>query len=140
MKTENKKAIEQIKSINESNLLSHFFKARALPSFLEHVDHLSVEEYKEIIFKKRLRESRKFDKTKEESILKKFHYLMKISKNNANTSYQKILIEGENYIYYASPVYGLEDYHRSIFCEKNEKTIKLIGIFERLLSKNTVKH
>jgi hypothetical protein len=140
MKTNNKKAIEQIKAINDSNLLWHFFKARALPSFLDHVDHLSVEEYKAIILKKRLREKIKFEKTKEESILKKFNYLLKISENNANTSYQKVLVEGEKNIYYASPFYGLEDYHRSIFWEKNEKTLKLIPLFERLLTKNTVKN
>ena len=140
MKTNNKKAIEQIKAINQENLVIHAFKAAILHGNRKKVEHLSVENYKAIVKKKKDREKRKFSSSKEESILKKFNSLLKFSKDNEGTAYQKILIEGNKNIYYASPAYGHADYNKSIFWEKNEKTVKLIGLFERLLTKNTVKN
>ena len=98
------------------------------------INGIPVNDWVQIIEKKIEREQRK-NHFPRPSILQKFKMLLEISKKNKNTNYQKTLIEGKTSIYFASPIYGHADYNKSIFCEKNEKTIKLIGLFKKMVQK-----
>jgi len=61
--------------------------------------------------------------------------LIEMSKNTIGTSYFKTLIEGNTGIYYASPVYGHRDYNKSRIFDKNEKTLRLMELFNKIVNK-----
>ena len=129
MKKLTKKQIEVIKTISHPK-----FEERSFHGNKKNINGIPVSDWVQIIEKKIEREKRK-NHFPRPSILQKFKMLLEISKKNKNTNYQKTLIEGKTSIYFASPIYGHKDYNKSIFCEKNEKTIKLIGLFKKMVQK-----
>lgn len=127
MKKLTKKQIEVIKTISHPK-----FEERSFHGNTKTINGIPVNDWVQIIEKKIEREQRK-NHFQKPSILQKFKMLVEISKKNKNTNYQKTLIEGKTSIYFASPIFGHEDYNKSIFCKKNEKTVKLIGLFNKMV-------
>jgi hypothetical protein len=101
------------------------------------VGYLLLEDYVKIIAKKINREHLKSVniRSKNNSEYDLLKYLLKRSKDAKNTSYFKILIEGNKNIYYASPIYRHSDYNKSIAFPKNEKTLKLMELFNSIVNK-----
>jgi hypothetical protein len=122
-----KKQIEVIKNIERPQCEKRYFHGNT-----KKINDIPVNDWVQIIEKKIEREKRKNHFPKP-SILQKFKMLLEISKKNKNTNYYKTLIEGHKNIYFASPISKNEDYNKSIFCEKNEKTIKLIELFNKMV-------
>jgi hypothetical protein len=52
-----------------------------------------------------------------------------------NNVSQKLIV-GNNNIYYTAPAYGHQDYNKSRIFTKNEKTLKLMDIFNNALKIN----
>jgi len=127
MKKITKKQIEVIKNIERPQCEKRYFHGNT-----KKINGIPVDDWVQIIEKKIEREKRKNHFPKP-SILQKFKMLLEISKKNKNTNYYKTLIEGKTSIYFANPIYGHSDYNKTFFCEKNEKTVKLIGIFNKMV-------
>ena len=94
--------------------------------------HLSVSLIQQIVKKKQQRERLKYQTTYKTDT-QKVRDLISWSLKCKGTSYFKHLIEGTNSIYYASPVYRHNDYNKSRLFDKNEKTLKLIRIFNAIV-------
>lgn len=62
----------------------------------------------------------------------------RMQKNNGwlNTSYGKILIEGANNIYWASPIYGHSDYNKSVAFNNTEHNRRVADLVNSFLSVN----
>lgn len=127
MKKLTKKQIEVIQNIDKPQCEKRYFHGNT-----KTIHGIPIIDWVQIIEKKIEREKRKNHLPKP-SILQKFKMMVEISKKNKNTNYQKTLIEGKTSIYFANPIYGHSDYNKSIFCEKNEKTLKLIGLFSKMV-------
>jgi hypothetical protein len=95
---------------------------------------LTINEVKSIVLKKREREKLKFE-TSTPSEIQLTKELIKESKRSAGTNYFKVLIEGNTGIYYASNIYGHNDYNKTRVFEKNPKTLKLMDVFNKQLNK-----
>ena len=131
MKKLTKKQIAVIKNISHPK-----FEERSFHGNTKKINGIPVNDWVKIIEKKIEREQRKNHLPKP-SILQKFKMMVEISKKNKNTNYQKTLIEGKTSIYFASPISKHADYNKTFFCEKNEKTVKLIGIFNKMVQANS---
>ena len=71
----------------------------------------------------------------------KIRHLLKLERETGSMYYKKVLIQGDTGIYYASPVFGHRDYNKMRVFDKNEKTLKLMRIFNALVgAKNYGKH
>lgn len=71
----------------------------------------------------------------------KVRHLLRLERETGSMYYKKILIEGDTGIYYASPVFGHKDYNKMRVFDKNEKTLKLMRVFNALVgAKNYGKH
>ena len=93
-----------------------------------------VADLKAIVAKKVSRELAKIDTSKKSNV-QKVRELIQWSIQTKGTGYFKILIEGNTGIYYASPVYRHRDYNKSRVFEKNTETLKLMRIFNAVVSK-----
>lgn len=134
MKNLTAKQIEQVKKITtETNTSFH--------GNTKKVGCLSVEDIKEIVSKKAKR-----DRLHCRGIYSACTPVVKsqvqIVKNLINwslkckgTSYFKILIEGNTSIYYTSATYKHSDYNKSRIFNKNEKTLKLMRLFNAIVNK-----
>lgn len=129
MKKLTQKQIELIKEISNPR-----FEERSFHGNTKKVNGMPVADWVQIIEKKIEREQRKINFAKP-SILQKFKMLVEIARKNKNTNYFKTLIEGEVSIYFANPIFGHSDYNKSVFCEKNEKTINFISLFKKMVEK-----
>lgn len=98
------------------------------------VGALSVNDLKAIVAKKVSREVAKIDNSKKSNV-QTVRELIKWSLETKGTGYFKVLIEGNTGIYYASPVYGHSDYNKSRVFEKNAETLKLMKLFNAVVSK-----
>ncbi len=96
------------------------------------VGELAVTEIIEIVSKKKARELEKMDNSVKTPI-QITRSLITLSKKTKGTPYFKILIEGNTGIYYASPIYGHEDYNKSRLFDKNEIGLKLMNIFNAIV-------
>lgn len=63
------------------------------------------------------------------------NFFQEMKKNKAAGNYKKILVIGGNRIYWASPVYGLNDYNRAVFGVDNEENRRRMGIINAFLMK-----
>lgn len=131
MKNLSEKQIKTVKAITyQDSLIIHGNRK----SF----NGLAVEHYKTIVLKKKQRWVRKnnsFVPWFKQSIYTQLKKLITMSLNSKGTSYFKILIEGNTGIYYASAVYGHRDYNKSRIYDKNEKTLKLMELFNSIVKK-----
>lgn len=125
MKNLNAKQIEIVKSLqvwSNTNFHGNTKNFKGVP----------VEIVKTIVAKKLERNYLKNTSSKR-TVYETFKQLLSVSKSSKGTSYFKTLIEGNKNIYYASPVYGHSDYNKSIAFRKNEETLKLMEIFNKLV-------
>lgn len=74
-------------------------------------------------------------KTNRGNICEPSNFLQEMKKNKAAGNYKKILVIGGNRIYWASPVYGLNDYNRAVFGVDNEENRRRMGIINAFLMK-----
>lgn len=72
----------------------------------------------------------------EKSQVRRVKSLIKWSLECKGTSYFKVLIEGNTGIYYASASYGHRDYNKSRIFDKNPQTLKLMHLFNAIISKH----
>ena len=115
----------------------HVWSNQKLHGNTKKVGFLLLEDYVKIVAKKINRERLKSvdirsNKSTEYDLLR---HLLKRSKDSKNTPYFKVLIEGNKNIYYASPIYGHSDYNKSVAFPKNEKTLKLMDLFNSIVNK-----
>lgn len=127
MKNLNQKQIAQVQTI-------HTWTNTRFHGNTKKVGSLSVNEIKNIVEKKVSRQYAKID-TSEKTNLQVIRQLINQSKSSYNTNYFKILIEGNTGIYYASPNYQHSDYNKSRVFDKNEKTLKLMKLFNKIVNK-----
>lgn len=126
MKNATRAQIAQIKSLNPWNLenLKNRKKVGSIPA----------PEFATIMRKKTVRSMNK--KTDNPSTLTgKIFPLMAASLAAKGTPYFKVLIEGKTGIYYASPVFGHDDYNKARIFDKNEKTLKLMRLFNAIVTR-----
>jgi hypothetical protein len=95
---------------------------------------LNVSDIKIVSEKKYKREMNKFDNNKL-SPVQKTKELISFSKNFKDSNYFKIMVAGNKNIYLASPICLHNDYNKSIVFPKNEKTIRLMQIFNKIVNK-----
>lgn len=132
MKHLSKKQIEEVAAIrtfSRTNFHGNTKKVGSLPLSL----------YLSVIEKRKQRELLKHESTANESEMQKVRRLLFYSQQATGTPYYKIMIDGNTGIYYASPYYGHQDYNKYRVFEKNEKTLRIMNLFNTLLSKNNFK-
>ena len=127
MKNLSKKQIEQVKKI-KSWEITYFHGNR------KKVGVLSVDDFKMIVQKKRTREILK-QYSEKVNPAKEVRELLQHAIKYKNTSYCKILIEGNRNIYYASPVYLHSDYNKTRLFPKNEQTVRLTYLFNQIFNR-----
>lgn len=127
MKTLTKEQIEQVKKLNSWSRTNFHGNTKKVGS-------LSVNLLKEIVSKKIKREVAKFD-TSKKSQIQIVRSLINQSLKTKGTNYFKIMIEGSTGIYLASPVYLHSDYNKCRLFDKNEKTLKLMDLFNSIVNK-----
>tara|TARA_R110000868_G_scaffold124759_2_gene329608 strand:+ start:1025 stop:1420 length:396 start_codon:yes stop_codon:yes gene_type:complete len=127
MKNLNQKQIELIKSLR-------VWSSTNFHGNTKRVNGVPVRLIKEIITKKCNRELAKIDYSKK-SDAELVRELIGRNKAYKNTPYQKIMIEGNTGIYLASPVHLHSDYNKSRLFDKSEKTLKLMGIYNSVITK-----
>lgn len=98
------------------------------------VGYLLAKDVKEIIEKKGKREALKHQSLKKSNV-KEIRELVDWSLKTKGTRYFKVLIEGNTGIYYASPSFGHSDYNKSRVFEKNDKTLKLMHLFNKIVNR-----
>lgn len=98
------------------------------------VGSLPIENYREILAKKRNREYAKIDTCKKTNI-EIVRELIKRSIESRNSNYFKVMIEGNTGIYYAHPEYAHGDYNKCRLFEKNTQTLKLMELFNSIVNK-----
>jgi len=128
MKNLSLKQIEQVKKIK-------WWDSTAFHGNKKRVGDLFISDFREIVTKKRLRESAKYFDISKKSNFLLIRELINESKKYKGTSYYKILIEGNTGIYYASPSFLHKDYNKTRVFEKNEKTLKLMKLFNSVIKK-----
>ncbi len=79
--------------------------------------------------------SYEFKKAEKRSYLEVVKSCLELAKQTAGTSYFKIMIEGNTGIYLASPDYGHADYNKCRVFDKNEKTLRLMNLYNSIVSK-----
>jgi hypothetical protein len=127
MKKLSSKQIEQVKKIK-------IWDSTKFHGNTKKVGSLLVNDFKEIIVKKQLRELAKIDNIKKSNV-QVVRGLIKCSLERKGTSYFKIMIEGNTGIYYASAEYGHNDYNKTRLFEKNAETLKLMKLFNAIIIK-----
>jgi len=119
--------IQEIKEIT-------FFSPTSFHGNTKKIGSLNKKDYLDIVEKKWVRHQNKFYFSIEKPI-KLTKRLMKKSLESKGTTYFKIMIEGNKNIYYASPVYMHSDYNKSLVFPKNEQTLKLMHLFNKIVYK-----
>ncbi len=127
MKTLTSNQIAEIKNLKPYNTMSFHGNRKKVGS-------LPVNIYKEVIEKKKMRELSKLDNSIDSpvAIAKSCIALVK---NSKGTNYFKVMIEGNNNIYLASPTYMHADYNKTRLFSKNEKTLKIMNLFNSIINK-----
>jgi hypothetical protein len=127
MKNLTAKQIAQVKTIKTWSSTKFHGNTKKAGSLL-------VADFKAIVAKKVSREVAKIDTSKKSNV-QKVRELIKWSLETKGTGYFKVLIEGNTGIYYASAAYGHSDYNKSRVFEKNADTLKLMELFNAIVSK-----
>lgn len=122
-----KTRIDQIKSIKPGD------QYRSLHGNRKMIGKLTVAEYIEIAGKKTDRYTRSLNNNL--TIFDIVRSLLKYCSGAKGTSYFKVMIEGHSGIYLASPLYGHSDYNKTRLFDKNDKTLKIMQIFNKLINK-----
>jgi len=135
MKKLNKKQIEQVRIINIHNSPSpDFFHGNR-----KKVGELTIDVYREIYEKMLKRynskERIKINEIKTKSYTKIALECYNMSKGSFGTNYYKKMVEGNTGIYYAHPIHLHDDRNRTRIFEKNEKTLKIMQIFNSIFEK-----
>ena len=122
------KQIEQIKKITAWTSTRYHGNTKVIGS-------LPLSLIKSIVAKKVHRELLKCDSSaKGEATITR--ELINNSTKSISTNYHKIMIEGNTGIYLAHPSYQHSDYNKSRLFNKTEKTLKLMDLFNKIISKN----
>ena len=130
MQNLNKRQIAQVKNINAWTITRFHGNTKKVGSLL-------LSDLKDIVDKKILRERLKFDFPKKTNA-QIVRSLISQSFAAKGTNYFKVLIEGNTSIYYASAVYGHRDYNKCRVFPKNESTLKLMQIFNKIVNKTNL--
>ena len=69
----------------------------------------------------------------EKSVAGQAREMLKSSLRYKGTNYFKVLLEGNRNIYYASPIYGHEDYNKSRVFVKTDKTMRILELFNKIV-------
>ena len=130
MKNLTPKQIEQVKSI----------RLHTYPRFhgnRKKVGHMLVADIRLIISKKHNRACRRMSTVTftRQTPTQKVRQCIRQSMDNKGTPYFKVMMEGSTGIYYCSPVHGLSDYNKSLLFDKTPQTIKLMNIFNAIISR-----
>jgi hypothetical protein len=127
MRNLTKKQIQEIKYIT-------FYSPTNFHGNTKKIGTLNKKDYLDIVEKKWVRHQKRFDFSIEKPI-QLTKRLIKKSLESKGTTYFKIMIEGNKNIYYASPVYMHNDYNKNILFAKNEQTLKLMHLFNKIVNK-----
>jgi len=119
--------IEQIKSIHTWTPINFHGNRKK-------VGQLSIDKFTEIVKKKRAREYAKIDLSKKTNV-QITRRLINQALKTKGTNYFKIMIEGSTGIYLASPVYLHSDYNKCRLFDKNDETLKLMDLFNKIVNK-----
>jgi hypothetical protein len=66
------------------------------------------------------------------------HAKQQVNDSSMSTNYGKILIEGNNNIYWASPSYGHSDYNKSVAFKNTDRNRKAMDLINSMLRKSIV--
>ena len=127
MKTLTVKQIQQVKSLNTWSRTNFHGNTKK-------IGELAINDLKKIVSKKIKRELSKIY-TGKKSEIQIVRSLINQSLKSKGTNYFKIMIEGNTGIYLASPVYLHSDYNKCRLFDKNEKTLKLMHLFNKIVNK-----
>jgi len=128
MKNLTAKQIAQVKEIRTWTSTKFHGNTKKVGSIL-------VSDLKSIVAKKVSRELLKIDVFYKKSDFQKIKELLGRAQQTKGTNYFKIMIEGNTNIYLAHPYYQHSDYNKSRVFPKNEKTLKLMELFNALAKK-----
>jgi len=131
MKNLTKQQIEQVKTITSFYASNKQHGNRKYHSWFT---LLLKDDVKRIIEKKSIRKVLNYP-ARPKSELAILRELISRSESSINTNYFKVLIEGETGIYFAHPVHQHSDYNKSRVFEKNEKTLRLMDLFNSYFSR-----
>ncbi len=133
MKNATAKQIEQIKNIKP------FLAPRYFHGNTKKVGYLTLAEYMDILTKKHCRErERVLNQWNGSDIFGPAHVVARMVKHSTHreqSTHNKVMIEGNTGIYLASPVFLHKDYNKTRIFDKNEKTLRLMNIFNSLTNK-----
>ena len=121
------KQIQQVKSLNAWSRTNFHGNTKK-------IGELAIDDLKKIVSKKIKRELSKIY-TGKKSEIQIVRSLINQSLKSKGTNYFKIMIEGNTGIYLASPVYLHSDYNKCRLFDKNEKTLKLMHLFNKIVNK-----
>lgn len=121
------KQIQQVKSLNAWTRTNFHGNTKK-------IGELAINDLKAIVSKKIKRELSKIY-TGKKSEIQIVRSLINQSLKSKGTNYFKIMIEGNTGIYLASPVYLHSDYNKCRLFDKNEKTLKLMQLFNNIVNK-----
>lgn len=129
MKKLTQKQIAQIKELKPFTICNFHGNRKKL-------GYLTVIQVKDIVRKKRERELMRHNlKSQPLGPAQLTFKLFKESPIYKGTNYHKIMIEGNTGIYLAHPGYKHSDYNKTRLFDKNEKTLKLMHLYNKLVSK-----
>lgn len=129
MKNLSSKQIEQVKQLQTCTSVNHFH------GNTKKVGSLLLSDIKDIVAKKIKRNILKNASASNKTDVQITKECVNWSIECKGSSYFKTMIEGNTGIYYASAEFGHKDYNKSRLFDKNEKTIKLMHIFNSIVNK-----
>jgi hypothetical protein len=124
MKGLTQKQIEQVKQVTA-------WTSTKVHGNTKRIGVLPVTTVRLVAEKKISRQVLKMKRTKETPVQLTRRLIAQYKGNNS--SYAKVMIEGNTGIYLASPAYGHSDYNKSRLFDKNEKTLRLMEIFNNAI-------
>lgn len=127
MKNITKKQIASAKLVNELDVY------KPIHGNTKKINGLLVEDFKAIAKKKNARAHAQ--RPAKKSSIAIVRELVAKSLAAKGTPYFKVLIEGNNNIYYASAEYGHADYNKTRVLPITEKNLKLVELFDKIVNK-----
>lgn len=125
--------VTQIKEVKEIKTFTNVNRFHGNQKRLQK-NGLLIEDIKTIVLTKRNREISQQWSVRLTDV-QMLRELIKDSLDSIGTPYFKTLIEGNTGIYYASDVYGHSDYNKTRVFSKNEKTLKLMSLFNSIINR-----
>ncbi len=127
MKNATPKQIAQIKTLTAWEYLKFHGN-------LKTIGHLKKNDFVEIVTKKRYRRGRPAPQPVK-TAAKIARELVEETRKAKGTPYFKKMIEGSTGIYYASPMYEHRDYNKTRLFDKSPRTLEIMEIFNKIVSK-----